>query len=92
MDILRHASDIWNDLDKVVHDCWKKRAARVNSRPLYGQFENLPRELGNTVEVMTNTVQYSMINAWKRTCKILRSAMIRAASRNLSEKKYIFNK
>ena len=33
-------------------------------------------------------VQYSMIKAWDRTCKVLRSAMINTPSRNISEKEY----
>lgn len=88
MDLIRHVSDVWNDLDLDIRECWKERATLLNSRPLFGQFRHLPKEVGKTTISMFSAVQYSMIRAWGRTCKVFRSAMMNGPSRNMSEKQY----
>lgn len=81
-DVIRYAGNRWKRFSRNRKECWSFRAARLNREPVVGKFEHMPNLLTNRILCESLTME------WRHMCKGFRSAMMREAGRNLSQRSY----
>jgi len=69
-----------------LKNSWEKRVKALNKRPMKGEFEQLPRELGHTTSELKETLRVEMKRKWTRLVKQLHHSSKTMPSSKLSEK------
>ena len=82
VDVIRHAVHKWRSQSRYRKKCLGVRAGRLNQAPVLGKFTQVPYFLDNELLCHCLTME------WRRTCKILRGAIMREPTRIGSQRRY----